>query len=137
MNEWFEFALAALASWRVTHLLVYEDGPWDAIARLRRRAGSGFFGKLMDCFYCSSLWVSAIAAVALAPGIKRGILLWLAISAAACLLDRLRRDPVVVERIQAEEGREEDAVLRTESRAGRVGRAHENGHADSGGERLQ
>src|SRR6266446_4516296 len=99
MNEWLRFVVAALATWRVTHLIVYEDGPWDVIARLRTRAGSGFFGKLMDCFYCLSLWVSAVAAVALAPRIIEGILLWLAISGAACLLDRIGRDPVIVERL--------------------------------------
>jgi hypothetical protein len=59
MNEWLRFVLAVLATWRITHLIVYEDGPWDAIARLRKVAGAGFFGKLMDCFYCASLWVSA------------------------------------------------------------------------------
>src|SRR5207302_5380198 len=46
----YEFMLGVLAVWRLTHLLTDEDGPFDWIARLRRRAGG-----LMDCFYCLSL----------------------------------------------------------------------------------
>jgi hypothetical protein len=33
------FALASLATWRVTHLLAEEDGPWDAVVRARARLG--------------------------------------------------------------------------------------------------
>ena len=47
-----------LATWRVTHLLWAEDGPWRIVALLRRRAGTGFWGGLMDCFNCLSLWVA-------------------------------------------------------------------------------
>jgi hypothetical protein len=36
--------LAALCAWRITHLLQAEDGPWDFVVRLRRRAGTGFWG---------------------------------------------------------------------------------------------
>jgi hypothetical protein len=44
------FVLAALATWRVTHLLVAEDGPADVVVRLRRRAGFGWAGDVLDCF---------------------------------------------------------------------------------------
>lgn len=41
--------LGSLCVWRITHLLVAEDGPWGAVVRLRALAGSGFWGKLLDC----------------------------------------------------------------------------------------
>jgi hypothetical protein len=59
------FVLAALATWRVTHLLVEEDGPADIVVRLRRRAGASLAGNLMDCFYCMSVWVAAPFSVGL------------------------------------------------------------------------
>ena len=119
MNDWLRFVVAALATWRVTHLIAYEDGPWNLIARIRKVAGSGFWGGLMDCFYCLSLWVSAVAAAAIARDIRDGIFLWLALSGAACLLDRLGRDPVVVEQFSGSNGGgEDDALLRTESGEG-------------------
>lgn len=81
--------IAILATWRVTHLLWGEDGPWNALARLRRIAGDGFWGKLLDCFYCLSLWVAApIAWWTGGQWMERG-LVWLALSGGAVLLERL------------------------------------------------
>jgi hypothetical protein len=82
------FALASLATWRVTHLLAEEDGPFDAVVRLRARAGSGQLGALMDCFYCLSIWVAAPATLAVARRPRDAPLAWLALSGAACLLER-------------------------------------------------
>src|SRR5689334_18760655 len=42
---WFRFIVAALATWRITHLIVREDGPWRVIVRIRRSAGAGFWGE--------------------------------------------------------------------------------------------
>jgi len=80
--------IGALCCWRVTHLLNAEDGPGKILARFRRLAGAGFFGELLDCFYCLSLWAAAPFAVLFATGWRDGILLWLSISAAAILLER-------------------------------------------------
>ena len=80
--------IGALCCWRVTHLLNAEDGPGKILARFRRLAGKGFFGELLDCFYCLSLWVAAPFAVLFATGWRDGVLLWLSISAAAILLER-------------------------------------------------
>ena len=83
--------LAALATWRVTHLLAEEDGPAQAVVRLRRRAGSGALGELMDCFYCLSVWVAAPFGATLAPQRRHAPLYVLAISGAACLLEQATR----------------------------------------------
>lgn len=82
------FALGALATWRLTHLLVEEDGPADVVVRLRARAGDGFTGQLMDCFYCLSMWVAAPVALTVTPRPRRAVATWLALSGAACLLER-------------------------------------------------
>jgi len=83
------FMLASLAVWRVTHLLAAEDGPFDIIANLRRAAGSSVLGKLLDCFYCLSLWVAVPFAWWLQSMWSARVLLWLALSAAAILMNRL------------------------------------------------
>ncbi len=92
-----QWGLAMLAAWRVTHLLWAEDGPADALARLRRAAGSGALGRLLDCFYCLSLWVALPFAVWLAEGWIDGIIGWLALSGAACLLERATAPAAVVD----------------------------------------
>jgi hypothetical protein len=85
----YRLTVGILAVWRVTHLFYAEDGPWEVFARIRRLAGSGFWGKLLDCFYCLSLWVAFPFAVILGDGWKDRLLLWPALSGAAILLERL------------------------------------------------
>ena|SRR2546426_5956997 len=82
------FGLASLAVWRVTHLLAEEDGPADAVVWLRGRLGQGHLGELMDCFYCLSVWVAAPASLAVARRRRELPIAWLALSGAACLLER-------------------------------------------------
>ena len=86
------FGLAALATWRLAHLVTEEDGPARSIARLRARAGAGPAGELMDCFYCLSLWLSAPLAFRLSRRRRDAPITWLALSGAACLLERTTRE---------------------------------------------
>lgn len=62
--------ILALATWRVSSLLVNEAGPWDAFRRIRELAGiehdeegkiylvpERFFAQVLSCVWCASLWV--------------------------------------------------------------------------------
>jgi len=82
------FAMSALSVWRITHLLQAEDGPWDLVVRLRVHAGEGFWARLLDCFYCLSLWIALPFAITLGHGWREKMLLWPALSGAACLLQQ-------------------------------------------------
>jgi hypothetical protein len=86
--RFYWLALGILAVWRITHLCVGEDGPWDVLIRLRSALGSGFWGKLVNCFYCLSLWVAAPIAVWQGTSWLERLLLWPALSAGAILLER-------------------------------------------------
>lgn len=81
-------AVGVLATWRLTHLIVAEDGPWEVVARLRRGAGGGFLGQLMDCFYCSSIWVALPFAFWWGDAWMTRIVAWPALSGGAILLER-------------------------------------------------
>lgn len=86
--RYYWLILSVLCVWRVTHLLQAEDGPWDIVVRLRRRAGAGFFGALLDCFYCLSLWV-AVPFALMGETWQERLLLWPSLSAGAILLERV------------------------------------------------
>ncbi len=118
MNHYYATVLAALAVWRITHLLQAEDGPWDLVVRLRKAAGDGFWGSLLDCFYCLSVWIAAPFAVWLGSGVSERLLLWPALSAAAILLERVtaRVEPVPVQYFEGLE--DENELLRRESPSG-------------------
>jgi len=122
-SPWFPLTLAVLATWRLAHLVAHEDGPFDFVVRLRRRAGNGMLGRLMDCPYCLSLWVAAPAAFLLIPvdtlpeHLPGWIAAWLAISGGASLLEKLAQC-LPVRRASTDPlpllGAHHDELLRTE-----------------------
>jgi hypothetical protein len=111
------FLIAALVVWRVTHLLQAEDGPWNVVARLRRVAGQSMWGRLLDCFYCLSLWVAAPAAWVSGGTWWERAWLWPALSGAAILLERVstRVEPPT---LYSQEGAVSDVLLREEPTVG-------------------
>jgi len=86
--RFYWLALGVLAVWRVTRLFNAEDGPANVLVRLRRLAGSGFLGSLLDCFYCLSVWVAVPFVFLIGDSWKERLLLWPALSAGAILLER-------------------------------------------------
>jgi hypothetical protein len=82
------FLLGALCLWRITHLLYAEEGPFDAMTRLRLRAGDLQFGKVFDCFNCLSLWLAIPIAIVVGESWGQRLVLWPALSGAACLLEQ-------------------------------------------------
>jgi hypothetical protein len=58
--------LFALSVWRVSSLLLYEDGPGEVFARVRTRAGADTPGEisglaqLWSCMWCMSMWVAIL-----------------------------------------------------------------------------
>lgn len=95
-----EVVVLALATWRLTSLLVWEDGPFEMFARLRHLLGvrydetslaygTNWFAKGVVCPACASVWFGTLWGVA--------YLLWhptwyialpLALSAGAIALER-------------------------------------------------
>jgi hypothetical protein len=90
-----------LATWRLTSLLVWEDGPFEVFARLRRllgvrydeksqAVGTNWFAKGVICPACASVWFGAFWAVAylLWPDVW-WVALPFALSAGAMILERI------------------------------------------------
>lgn len=57
--------IGALAVWRVSSLVVHEDGPANLVVRARARVDRTPLAGVMDCFACTSVWVGGVVAVAL------------------------------------------------------------------------
>ena len=113
--RFYWLALGILAVWRITHLLNAEDGPWDMFVRFRRLAGKGFWGSLLDCFYCLSVWIAAPLAYWLGEDWKERLLLWPALSAGAMLAQRLTANRLEEEppaAVYYEESEDRDVLLR-------------------------
>ena len=99
--------LCVLAIWRLTHLIVAEDGPWDVIVKVRVRLGDSQAGRAMDCFYCLSLWIAIPFTFVVARHVWDWFIFWLALSAAAALLEQAtNRDINQIHPSRRKEGKE-------------------------------
>ena len=85
----FLFIIILLAVWRLTYLIQAEDGPFEIIYRIRLFMGDGFFGKLMDCFYCLSIWIALIPGIYFGYDLISKIIFTLSFSGGAILLEKL------------------------------------------------
>jgi len=90
--------IAALATWRLTTLLVNEDGPLDMLVKFRsfigiewdaqsEPYGTNFIAEAFTCVWCLSIWIGAVVAIFVTP-----TLIWypayaLALSAAAIIIE--------------------------------------------------
>lgn len=112
------FILAVLATWRVTHLLANEDGPADLIVKLRVALGDSLAGSLMDCFNCLSIWIAAPIALFVTRTLLMWLFVWLALSGAACLLQRMIPEAdVALPVTQPDEGDSNDVLWSEKSRS--------------------
>jgi|ERR1043165_6291549 hypothetical protein len=125
--KFYYLALGILATWRITHLFQAEDGPWDIVVRLRRGAGNGFLGRIMDCFYCLSLWIAVPLAWWLGESWGERFLLWLSFSGGASVLQQItNRQTEVPPALFVEESPDEEkdyGMLRSKKK---------RGHAETG-----
>jgi hypothetical protein len=69
-----DLILVGLATWRLSSLLVSEDGPFDVFVHVRRAVGAERPGELtglatlFTCVWCMSVWIGALLAVAVTTG---------------------------------------------------------------------
>jgi hypothetical protein len=123
VNAAFLFVLAVLATFRVAHLLVREDGPFAILARLRSWLRRHRLSGALDCLACASVWVAlpltylVWRALPIQAGVPEGLMTWFAVSGGACLLDRLGTVPLLTEPLpDAEAHRETEDAVTTERR---------------------
>jgi len=90
------FVIGVLAVWRVSNLVVHEDGPADLMVRARAVVDRTPLAGVMDCFACTSVWVAGLVAVALFGGrrpAREVAVTALALSGAAMLAERAIGEP--------------------------------------------
>lgn len=101
--EFLTFTIFALATWRLSSMLVREKGPWNMFVRIRARAGiqheedgtpylfpDTTLAGILSCTWCLSMWVAFgwLGLWLIAPLLATKIAAVFAISAGAILVDR-------------------------------------------------
>ena len=97
------FLIYCLATWRISSLLVREDGPFFIFRKLRELTGiehdedgniellpENLWAGLLSCVWCTSVWVAFVWVIFwyLAPW-SVWVAVWPALSAGAILLDAI------------------------------------------------
>jgi len=98
-----DYLILALATWRITSLLVNEYGPFNLLERLRyrlgvrydedlHRIGTNIVAEAFTCVWCLSVWVGLILSIIfyIMPVFSIWIFLPFALSAVAIVIDRLK-----------------------------------------------
>jgi hypothetical protein len=82
-DHWTWVPLCIAATWRLSSLLCYEEGPFGLLTRVRRALFWLRLGSLVECFHCASLWVSgAVVLMVFAPSYQ-SVLVILAVAGGA------------------------------------------------------
>lgn len=89
MDELVKYLVIVIVVWRLTHLITTEDGPFDLIIKLRKGVGNSFLGKLMDCFYCLSIWIGLAFAIYSEKNVEMIIIFTLYYSGSSILIEKL------------------------------------------------
>jgi hypothetical protein len=87
------FVIAWLAAWRITMLICYEAGPFDLFTWIR--AGLVHIGlqRMIRCFHCTSIWVSAAVVAVMYGPHTRSLLLTAGVAGAASMTERFFGNP--------------------------------------------
>jgi hypothetical protein len=104
-----DFAIAAVAVYRLSHMLAAERGPFDLIGRwhnfvyervqvpYNKKGGNGmhWFYEGITCTLCISFWVALLDLLAitfLSPVLMGFVNGWLALSGIACFMKKMERE---------------------------------------------
>lgn len=105
---WLILVVGGLATWRITSLLLYENGPFELLRRARKKLGvvyyddssevASFKYEITVCPWCVSLWIGSAVALWLRfmgdvglGEVGLWLLLPLAFSAASMLMHQVAR----------------------------------------------
>jgi Protein of unknown function (DUF1360) len=87
-DNWLWMIMSILAVWRLTTLICYEAGPFSIITKLRLLLYKMKMGSLIDCFHCTSIWISVFLVLAVYRLSPEMILLMPAVAGATSVIER-------------------------------------------------
>lgn len=97
---YFDAIVGALATWRVSHMLLYEEGPWSIFLQMRKRLGVQYAEDdttvisyrytITVCLWCLSIWIATgVTILQRMSPLARWLLTPFAYGMVASSLDRL------------------------------------------------
>jgi hypothetical protein len=69
-------------------MICYERGPWEAFMHLRRALVRVGLSRLVSCFHCTVVWLSAFVVASVFKFSSESVLVWFAVAGAASVIER-------------------------------------------------
>lgn len=91
-TNWFWLVAAILSVWRVASLLCYESGPFEVLTAFRKVMFRLKMGGVVQCFHCMGVWVSIAAVLIVFTPAPASIIMMLAVSGGASIIERYITD---------------------------------------------
>lgn len=82
--------LTWLIAWRVTTMVLYEAGPFDVFSWIRLVLARIGLRRLVTCFHCTGVWVSAAVVLVMFEIHVRSVALILAVAGAVSITERVQ-----------------------------------------------
>lgn len=107
MDRLLSIVTGSVATWRIAHMLIHENGPWRVFRRVRELLGVVYYDddtndvltakyEITTCIWCLSMWIGgAVAAVTAAHPRAYALFIPYVYSAIAVMLDQhfgMKRD---------------------------------------------
>lgn len=86
--------VAALATWRLTAFVLYDEGPFSLCVRVRAVMVRIKLAGLLACFHCASVWVALLVVLVTYEVSWPTVLVWWAIAGASSALELLVGGPI-------------------------------------------
>jgi hypothetical protein len=80
--------LCWLIAWRVTAMVRYEAGPFDVFSFLRLGLARIGAQRLVTCFHCTAVWISAAVVLIVFEWHARSVFLIVAVASAVSITER-------------------------------------------------
>lgn len=87
-NDWLWLVISVLAVWRLTSLICFDSGPFDLMSKVRLVLYRLKLGKLIECFHCTALWISALVTVVVYEVSIATVFLAIAAAGGASIIER-------------------------------------------------
>lgn len=103
MDLMSHFLIAALASWRIAHLVARESGPGGIFLRARERFPRNWFRSALSCVKCAGLWSSLPFVMFVGGELSELVAVWLGLAGAVALLEESTKPPFELRESDAHE----------------------------------
>lgn len=96
-DNWFWLIVSILIVWRITYLICFDSGPFDIMLKIRKVLYRLRAGKLIECFHCTSIWISILVVLAIYEINASTVFLIIGIAGGASIIEKIIINETIIQ----------------------------------------